>query len=141
MSSCPPKINAKKFKNLVRSLTIKKIEWKKKLKKKYEENFLVLYYQSVSVILFLASHSLMVRQKKIRVRSVIYYISRNTIKLKTSLIFGPPSTTVKAQSFSRSDTWSFCRWKIILDRFKMVFYHTCTNITRSWLQTTLEYLL
>ena len=141
MSSCPPKINAKKFKNLVRSLTIKKIEWKKKLKKKYEENFLVLYYQSVSVILFLASHSLMVRQKKIRVRSVIYYISRNTIKLKTSLIFGPPSTTVKAQSFSRSDTWSFCRWKIILDRFKMVFYHTCTNITRSWLPNTLEYWL
>ena len=93
---------------------------KKKLKKKYEENFLVLYYQSVSVILFLASHSLMVRQKKIRVRSVIYYISRNTIKLKTSLIFGPPSTTVKAQSFSRSDTWSFCRSKIILGRSKLV---------------------
>ena len=108
---------------------------KKKLKKKYEENFLVLYYQSVSVILFLASHSLMVRQKKIRVRSVIYYISRNTIKLKTSLIFGPPSTTVKAQSFSRSDTWSFSRSKIILDRFRMVFYHTCTNITRSWILT------
>ena len=70
MSSSPPKINAKKFKNLVRTLTIKSRmkknnEEKKKLKKKYEENFLVLYYQSVSVILFLASHSLMVRQKKL----------------------------------------------------------------------------
>ena len=85
---------------------MKKNNEEKKSKKKYEENFLVLYYQSVSVILFLASHSLMVRQKKIRVRSVIYYISRNTIKLKTSLIFGPPSTTVKAQSFSRSNTRS-----------------------------------
>ena len=44
---------------------MKKNNEEKKSKKKYEENFLVLYYQSVSVILFLASHSLMVRQKKL----------------------------------------------------------------------------
>jgi hypothetical protein len=78
----------------------------------------VLYYQSVSVILFLASHSLMVRQKKLECD--LWYTTFPETQLKTSLIFGPPSTTVKAQSFSRSNTWSFCRSKIILDRSKFV---------------------
>lgn len=45
---CPPKIHVKR---VVRSLTVKKKKMKKKMK---NEKFLVLYYQSVSVILFLA---------------------------------------------------------------------------------------
>ena len=49
MTFCPPKIHVKW---VVWSLTVKKENEKRK--KKEKEKFLVLYYQSVSVILFLA---------------------------------------------------------------------------------------
>ena len=94
MSSSPPKINAKKFKNLVRTLTIKrrmkKNNEEKKTQKKIRRKFFgallsKCFSNTIFSLTFVDGET-----KKIRVRSVIYYISRNTIKLKTSLIFGPP---------------------------------------------------